>query len=360
MVRWIFILMISTVLMATDYCNTFVSYEKGDFIKAKKELDPLAFKGDTKAQNLLALVNIHIGEPSAAQKWFQNAAVKGDLKAAYNLGIYYYNEGNIKQTEKWMRVAEGLNEAKFALGILFTANEPQKAKAFFYIPAMDGNTFAKAHLCAMPVINGDSNNEKYTQLCKGYEVQASLITGKFYDTAKKYGSISKALYYLKYAVDQGNAEAMNRYGSLLYKRRGPADEENALSYFVKASELGNVDAQVNAAWIYYVGTKWTRKPGLGLQELEAALEQNNAKAKFYMGILLIRGNTFSSGTVQQNVAKGFEYIRASAAQNDPEAMQYLINNGAQGEELQGYENQLNKYHRDENKKRALHFLRDGC
>jgi TPR repeat protein len=346
--------------MATEYCNAFLSYEKDNFAKAKKELDPLAFKDNVKAQNLLGLVNIHLNQSFAAQKWFQNAAVKGDLKAAYNLGIYYYNKGNIEQTEKWMRVAEGLNEAKFALGVLFAGTYPQKAKAFFYIPAMQGNTYAKAHLCAMPVINGDKNNDKYKQLCGGFKVQASLITGKFYDTTKRYGSISKALYYLKYAADQGNVEAINRYGTLLYKRRGPTDEEIALSYFLKASALGDVDAQVNAAWIYYVGQKWTRKPGLGFQELTAALKQNNEKAKLYMGILMIKGSTFSFGTVQQNVNQGFEYIREAAAQNDVEAIQYMIDNGARGEELQRYQEQLSKYYRDENRKKALHFLVDGC
>jgi len=360
MMRWVFMLMVSTGLMATPYCNAYLSYEKDDYIKAKKELDPLAFKGNTKAQNLLALVNFHTQNDGATRKWFQNAAVKGDLKAAYNLGLYYYNKGNIKQTEKWMRVAQGLNEAKFALGILFAGSNPQKAKAFFYIPAMDGNTHAKAHLCAMPVLNGDNNNEKYRQLCRGSEVESSLITGKFYDTPKKYGSVSKALYYLKYAADQGNVEAMNRYGTLLYKRQGPSDEENALSYFVKASALGNVDAKVNAAWIYYVGKRWTRKPDLGLQELTAALKQNSTKAKLYMGILMIRGSAFSSGTVQQNIPRGFEYIREAAAQNDVEAIQYMINNGAKGEALERYQKQLNKYYKDENRKKALHFLVDGC
>ena len=360
MMRWVFVLMISTVLMANEYCNAYLSYEKDEFLKAKKELDPLAFKGDTKAQNLLGLVNFHMGQYSATQKWFQNAAVKGDLKAAYNLGIYNYNNGNIKQTEKWMRVAEGLSEAKFALGVLFAGTNAQKAKAFFYIPAMEGNSYAKAHLCAMPVIRGDANNQKYSQLCRGYEEEASFITGKFYDSAKKYGSISKALYYLKYAVDQGNAKAMNLYGTLLYKRRGPSDEENALSYFQKAAALGNVDAKVNAAWIYYVGQRWTRKPAFGLQELNAALKENSAKAKFYMGILLIKGNAFSSGTVQQNIPRGFEYIKEAAAQDDVQAMEYMINSGAQGEVLHQYQKQLNKHYRDENRKKALHFLVDGC
>ena len=165
---------------------------------------------------------------------------------------------------------------------------------------------------------------------------------------------------MKYAADQGNAEAMNLYGTLLYKRQGQRDEENALAYFLKASEKGDVDAKVNAAWIYYVGKKWTRKPALGYEMLQSALKQNSAKAKFYMGILNIRGFAFSYETVPTNVSKGYEYIREAAAQDDVEAMQYLINNGAKGEELEKYKMQLNKHYKDENSKRALHFLVDGC
>ena len=360
MMKWVLILMTSTVLMASEYCNAYLSYEKYDFIKAKKLLDPLAFKGDTKAQNLLGLVNFYNGQGSAAQKWFQNAAVKGELKAAYNLGIFYFNSGNIKQTEKWMRVAKALNEAKFALGVLFAGTQPKKAKAFFYIPAMEGNVYAKAHLCAMPRIKNDLNNEKYSQLCRDYEEQASLITGKFYNTPKKYGSIEKALYYLKYAVDKNNVEAMNLYGELLYKRQGQSDEANALTYFLKASQAGNVEAKVNAAWIYYVGKKWTRKPRLGYEMLQSALKQNSAKAKLYMGILYIKGVPFSYETVQKDVSKGYLYIKEAAAQNEVEAIKYLINNGAKGDELQNYQKQLNKYNRDENRKKALHFLLDDC
>ncbi len=267
MLRWIYILMFSMNLMATEYCDSYTLYEKGDLIESKRLLDSLAFKGDTKAQNLLALVNFYSSKMSATQKWFQRAATKGDLKAAYNLGIYNYMNANIKQSEKWMHKAEVLNEAKFALGVLFTRNNPQKAKAYFYLPAVEGNLFAKAHLCVMPNFSKDSNNAKYQKLCQGFQEQASLITGKFYDTPKQYGSINKALYYLKYAVDQGNAEAMNLYGSLLYKRRGQSDEANALLYFLKAADKGNVEAKVNAAWIYYVGQKWTRKPALGYKML---------------------------------------------------------------------------------------------
>ncbi len=360
MMRWLLILVISTVLMADEYCTAYQAYENDNLIEAKKELDKIAFKGNTKAQNLLGLVNLNNGDTSAAQKWFQNAAVKDDLKAAYNLGIYYYNRGQISQTEKWMRKAKDLPQAKTALGILYAASDAKKAKAYFYIPAMEGSKLAKAHLCALPNLEKDENREKYDALCQGYALQASLITGKFYNSPKKYGSNEKSLYYLKYAVDQGNAEAMNIYGTILYKRRGQSDEENALNLFTRAAALGNVDAKVNAAWIYYVGSRWTRKPELGLQELNSALAQNNAKAKLYMGILYLRGYDFSSGTVAKNVNKGWELIRASAAQDDPQAMEYLIKNGVRGKELQEYQDQLDTHYRNEDKARDLHFLYDGC
>ncbi len=360
MLRWLFIVMFSINLMATPYCDAYMSYEKGDLIKAKHLLDPLAFKGDTKAQNLLALVNFYSSKMSATQKWFQTAATKGDLKAAYNLGIYYFLNANIKQSEKWMHKAEELNEAKFALGVLFAESNPKKAKAYFYLPAVDGNLFAKAHLCVLPSFSKDPNNEKYQELCQGFQEQASLITGKFYDTAKPYGSINKALYYLKYAVDQGNAEAMNLYGTLLYKRRGQSDEANALLYFLKAADKGNVDAKVNAAWIYYVGQKWTRKPALGYKMLLSAEKDKSAKAKFYMGILHIRGWEFSHQTVKTDVNVGYEFIKTAAKEGDVQAMQYMINNGASKEEREVYNKQLQNHYKAEEKKRALHFLYDGC
>jgi len=356
----ILFLLLPNFLNADAYCEAFKVYKSGDTMLAREGLDPLAFKGDLRAQNLLGLVYLEEKNNSAAQKWLQNAAVKGDVKAAYNLGVYYYALGQKAQAEKWMHKAESLSEAKLALGILYSLNNESKAKAYFYLAAQDGNAFARSHLCAMLTMNRTKSDAKYADQCQGDGAEASFLTGKFYTSTKKYGSTDKAIYYLEYSADKGNAKAMNLLGEMLLKRNGPMDQDRALQYFLKAAEQGDIDAKVNAAWLYYTGLRWTRDPKKGIEILNKALKHKHPKAQFYMGVLCMKGMAFSGDTVQKNTTKGLEYIKASAMRNDPEALEYLIGYYRNGSEAELYRQQLRRYESAGQKSKALHFLKDEC
>jgi len=356
----IMIFLLQGLVFSDEYCEAVTAFEADDLIKSKELADPLAFKGNVKAQNLLGLINFDLGNHTAAQKWLQNAGVKKYEKSSYNLGIYYYLQGNEKKALEWMLKAQSLRQAKSALGFLYINKNLAKSKQYFALAAKEGSSFAKSHLCALLVNHQSASDNKYVDLCKE-DIRTDLyITGKFYTSPKKYGSVNTAIYYLKLAADEGDVKGMNLLGEMLYKRGGPSDESNALLYFQKASSLGNIDAKVNAAWIYYTGTKWTKKPKLGYEMLQSALVQGSAKAEFYMGILYTRGLTFSYDTVGYNPSKGMTLIRASASKNDPQAMQYLINNGASEKEANTYEKKLKRYYKALDKQRELGFLHDGC
>lgn len=362
MLKYLFtmMLLLQSLVFSDEYCEALSAFEKGDFFKSKKIADSLAFKGDVKAQNILGLINLELGNNSAAQKWLENAGMKKYDKSAYNLAIFYYQLGNERKALQWMQKAQSLRQAKSALGFLYINKNITKAKEYFAQAGNEGSSFAKSHLCALLVHNQHASDNKYVGLCQGNIRNYLYLTGKFYTSTKKYGSIDKAIYYLKLAADDGDVKAMNLLGETLYKRRGPSDEVNALSYFKKAASFGNVRAKVNAAWIYYTGVRWTKKPKLGYEILQSAMEDGSVKAKFYMGVLYARGSTFSYARVPYNPAKGLELIKSAAAQNDPEAMQYLINNGLSEEELSSYQKQLKAYHRQIDKQASLGFLYDGC
>ena len=354
------ILIVSTLLMADEYCDAYHSYKNKNLVEAKKILDPLAFKGNPKAQNLLALVNYNNDNTSASNKWFKSAATKGELKAAYNLGVYYYLQNNTVQAEKWMHKAEKLKEAKAALGFLYVNKKLVKAKEYFYQAMQEGDSFANAHLCALLLSKTTKEDEKYKGACIGKEIQSSYETGKFYATPKKYGSMQKAIFYLEYAAKKEDAKAMNLMGELLMKRNGSMDQDKALQYFVKASAKGDIDAKVNAAWLYYTGVRWTRDPQQGKKMIEEALVKKNAKAQFYMGYLMLKGMGFSGGSVQKNVKQGWVYIKASAAQGEPKALNLLIRNTSNVQKKREYEAQLKMHEKDEENSRAIHFLVDAC
>jgi len=354
------VFLIQTIVFGGEYCEAYNAYKNNEFSLAKDKLNSLVFKGDAASQNLLGLINLEQGNYSAAKKWLQNAAGKQYAKAAYNLGVFHYAQGNNSKAESWVQKAENLTEGKLALGFLYTDKDMTKAKTYFALAAKEGNAFAKSHLCAILAVNQKPSDNKYVNICQGNVIEDLYTTGKFYTAPKKYGSYEKAIFYLKKAADQGHVKAMNLLGEQYYKRRMNKDESLALEYFVKASALGNVDAKVNAAWIYYVGVKWSRKPKKGLAELTEAVKLNNAKAKYYMGRLYTRAQTIGPDKIQRNPQKGLAYIKEAADQNDADAMQYMIQKGTSIQEQNLYQKHLNKYYRDREKERALHFLHDGC
>ena len=354
------VILFQSLVFSDVYCEAFTSFEEGALSQAKGVADPLAFKGDTKAQNLLGLISLKQGNNTAAQKWLQNAGMKKYDKASYNLGLYYYQLGNGRKALEWMNKAQKLKEAKFALGFLYINKDLAKAKKYFALASNQGSSFAKSHLCALLVNNQKSSDNEYVNLCQGDIGKDLYLTGKFYASPKKYGSVDKAIYYLKLSADNGNVKAMNLLGEMLYKRRGPSDEASALTYFQKAASFGSIDAKVNAAWIYYTGTKWTKKPKLGYEMLQKAVRAGDAKARFYMGVLFMKGASFSYDTVAKNPVKGLELIKTAAEQNDPDAMQYLINNNLSAQELEMYQKKLKAYHTEVNRQGNLRFLYDGC
>jgi len=356
----ILVLLLQSVLFSDEYCAALSAFEADNLLLAKETIDPLAFKGDSKSQNLLGLINLEMGNNRAGQKWLQSAAMKDNARAAYNLGVYFYSLGNNHKAEEWVHKGESLTQSKLALGFLYTMKDMRKSKEYFALAAKEGSAFASSHLCAILAMHQTPADNQYVNLCQGNVVNDLYETGKFYTSEKQYGSVNKAIYYLQPAADKGHVKAMNLLGEMLYKRRGPSDEANALKYFQKAADLGNVDAKVNAAWIYYTGVRWTRKPELGFQMLTRAVNRGNARAKFYMGVLYTRPQTVGPDSVTRNVPKGLDLIKEAARQNDKKAMQYMIKNGASQSELQSYQKQLRKYHKQETQARALHFLYEGC
>ncbi|MBS1875915.1 MAG: sel1 repeat family protein [Acidobacteria bacterium] len=78
---------------AADFNAGIAAYEKGDFVKARAEWEPLAEAGDPPAQfNLALLFYDGRGAPQdyeAAFHWFSRAANQGYVKAERNLGAMY-------------------------------------------------------------------------------------------------------------------------------------------------------------------------------------------------------------------------------------------------------------------------------
>lgn len=109
------------------------AYKSGDYLKALKEIEPLAVKGDPLAEHYLAFSYKHgLGvskDEDEAVKWYKRAANQGLAKAQYDLANMYY-EGlgtypDTKQAIAWYREAaeQGHVSAQYNLGMLYVRGE---------------------------------------------------------------------------------------------------------------------------------------------------------------------------------------------------------------------------------------------
>ena len=79
---------------AQDLKKGFAAYQRGDYATALREWEPLAVKGNAKAQNNLgAIYRKGYGVPQdygEAAKWYAKAAAQGNANAQYSLGLMHF------------------------------------------------------------------------------------------------------------------------------------------------------------------------------------------------------------------------------------------------------------------------------
>jgi len=122
-------LLAAPLAVAADYAAGIAAGNRGDFVAALAELEPLAEQGDARAQFAVGQV-YHRGlgaiEPDLdkARRWYEAAARQGDANAQTNLGVMYATGLGAPQdddiAERWFRMAaaQGNQDAQDNLGAL--------------------------------------------------------------------------------------------------------------------------------------------------------------------------------------------------------------------------------------------------
>lgn len=111
--------------LRADYGSAVEAYERGDYVAARKELEPLAAAGDAKAQVRLGLMYREgrgaPRDPKAAFAWMLKAARQGRPDAQFLVGtMYRRGEGTPKDEQAglaWLRRAAAQGNAKAAEAI---------------------------------------------------------------------------------------------------------------------------------------------------------------------------------------------------------------------------------------------------
>lgn len=139
------LLLISTSVVSGQLEDGFLAYQHGDREYAKKNLLPLAIKGDVRAQFFLSVLFDSGTSPEDkenAKRWLTASANNGFVPARFNLGNNYHNGKyggvNNKMAEYWWNQAavQGFPEAQYHLATLYywgkSGVEPNKKEAFYW------------------------------------------------------------------------------------------------------------------------------------------------------------------------------------------------------------------------------------
>jgi uncharacterized protein len=118
---------------APDANAAFAAYEKGYHACALRLAQPLAEKGDVRAQSLVGLIH-YIGrgalrDDTQAARWLRLAADQGDAAAQFRLGLMYSEGQGVPQDHaeaaRWYRLAADQRhpQAQYNLGRLYATGE---------------------------------------------------------------------------------------------------------------------------------------------------------------------------------------------------------------------------------------------
>lgn len=118
------------VALAGPYEDARAAYNSGDPPTALRLLQPLAERGEARAQfNLGVIYESASRDYSEAAKWYRKAADQGYALAQYNLGVMYLKGQGVSQDNaeaaKWFRKAaeQGNAEAQTNLGIIYDSGQ---------------------------------------------------------------------------------------------------------------------------------------------------------------------------------------------------------------------------------------------
>jgi TPR repeat protein len=246
------------------------AFRSADYAAAIAHWEPLAEKGDSRAQlALAALYERGQGvprDPRRAFQWYQKAAASGLPEALHDLGVKYYGgsgvERNVTEAARlWKQAAEkGLTPAKTKLGFLYYRGEgierdPQKAVQWYSQAATAGDPEAQYNLGLM-YARGDA-------VARNYATAAEWM-GK--------------------SADAGYARAQTDYALLYLSGQGvKQDTAIAEQYLRRAAAQDQGDALYYLALLYIHGQGVAQDREQGMKLLERAAAKGVPQAKLELG-----------------------------------------------------------------------------
>ena len=306
------------------------AYESGNYVVAFKIWKALAKDGDALSQFNLGVMHSR-GEGTRkngkrALEWYMRSAEQGYAPAQFNLGAIYL-EGNIIDTDQkkaagwWQLAAEqGFVQAQFNLASLYcrgigVARDLDQCKFWYGQAASNGDAHAQKILdrilASENALNADEEPEKDT---KTEDVAAESPVEEKLNEEKLRSSQD-----LKPAVRQLSSEERR----MLSKAQAAFTRSNymrAHDIWLPLAESGIAEAQYSLGFVYQSGWGPERDLLQAITWYTSAAEQNEPRAQFNLGILLLNGED----NVEKDTETGLLWLTRSAYANNARAKEFLI------------------------------------
>ena len=141
----------------------------------------------------------------------------------------------------------------------------------------------------------------------------SLIAQQSSTETKAYGS-NDVYEAVEKAASEGNASAQAEMG-LRYYKKTPPDYENAVIWYRKAAEQGNIKGQCNLGWCYSTGKGVQKDEAETVKWMRKAADQGDAYAQYQMGYFYRTGKG-----ITPDDEEAVKWVRKAAEQGYPYAL----------------------------------------
>jgi uncharacterized protein len=323
-----------------------IAFNKGDYSTALSCFEPLAKRGDAKAQLLMGCVH-EFGvskNQDQALYWYHLAALQDNAEAQFRYALCVICN---QATENYLDAISCLEKAasqgheKAAYNLVerqfkFVEKLPNDPESFRVLTrlAKHGNSSAQFML-------GVTYDRGYFGVAQDLSIAifwyrkaaeqgiSAAQTNLGMMHARGIGVTQDDILACKWyreAAEQGGADAQNNLGFMYEHGRGvPKSDVLAAEWYLKSAERGFDLGQVNSGLMYKFGRGVTKDEVLAYQWFMKATEQENAEAQFQVG------RCYECGTgVMQNYGEAVRWYRLAVKKNVPIACQnlgFLYENG---------------------------------
>lgn len=294
------------------------------------------------ANRMLGIMNAEnlngTGTPKIALDYFMQATELGDSIAPYFVGLAYdQGNGAVQNPDNALKyytigADAGYPQAQAIAGWLYlrgyngAEKNPEKAVAYLQDAVESGNYDAMTYLgfayeYGVGGLDKDEAKalELFSQGAEGGSTDGKAILGFTY----AYGNlgvnpnITKGEQLIKESIEEGSSLGMRYMGHLYSDKKiisddGNGNALNAINWYRKAAEAGNVDAMNDLGYqmmdLYY----WdNEKQTEAMQWFQRAAEQGNVDAMVYLGYYYEKGKG-----VKKSMDKAFEWLLKAAEAGD--------------------------------------------